>query len=328
MPKVNLQSIQKILVLVLIVLAAGSALLVFNFFSTLSETRQSAPERFLPPTEAIKYQKALLFLPVYRDGSTPDHVMRALQDGANIITIGITAKTVGNDLQLTNWEMQKEVSTMLTQEAYRNKMHVEVRILGDPGSDRTTDFKAMTESAALVVREVAKFSQEIGASRMGIFGEVDNGWVMGANHEATDRFIQTVLPIAREHFKGEVGMGFCCDLNSYNVMGYDYIVISINPGGDKSQEEWLRNLPDLIRRVNHWALSYGVSNVIIGEVGFLTKEEAQRFPEAKLFTWILDSNAEAELYKKMIEKTKDLVSGYTFYYGLPILTIKGMAGIL
>jgi hypothetical protein len=310
-----------VVVLLIVMFTVGLAFYVVPNRNTSQEYQGS--ELLKPPESKISYQKAFLFLPVFREGSTPLHIIKASGNGANTITIGITAKTVGNDLELPNWEMQKQVSKELAQEAYRNSMHVEVRILGDPAGNRVTDYEAMSRNAKPIVEEVAKFAEEIDAWRFGIFGEIDNGWVMGSDKNATDVFVQEVLPIVRTHFSGEIGMGFCCNLAPHNITGYDYVLLSINPGGYKDKETWLAGIPGTIHSVKEWAASYQVDNLVIGEVGFLTEGEAANFPEAKLFTWVLEEDEEAHIYARLIDSTKDLAAGYTFYYGLPILSVKG-----
>ncbi len=294
------------------------------FLDGLDYVQEAVEVPLMPPDSPLNYQKSvLLILPDYGQ-STVNIVRSAKEIGANTIVIGFDLKTEGSTLTLTKPRTQKNDATRLIKEAYRNGMHAEVRTLQNPDSSNPTDPQEFLESAIPVMIELAKFSEENKATRFTLMGEVENEWGLAKYHDFIDMYIQTLLHETKKYYSGEIGIGFCCPITEeHNVTSFDYVMVSVNPGSGRDLDEYMRTTAEDIKETKEWAAKYGVDDVIIGEVGFLSEDDAQRFPWAKQFTMVLNEDKEAEVYDKLFEKTYRELSGYTFYYGFPILSIKG-----
>lgn len=300
------------------------AIIVFVIFldglDYIQEAIESPP---VPPNLPLNYQKSVLVLLPDYGQSTLDIVRSAKEIGANTIVIGFDLKTEGNILTLTNPRTQKNHAVRLIKEAYRNGMHVEVRTLQNPDSSNPANPQEFLESVIPVMVDLAKFSEENKAMRFTLMGEVENEWGLAEYHDFIGTYIQTLLLDTKKYYSGEIGIGFCCPITEeYNITNFDYVMVSVNPGSSRDLDEYINTTAEEIKETKEWAAKYGVDDVIIGEVGFLSKDDAQRFPWAKQFTMVLDEDREAEVYNRLFEKTYHELSGYTFYYGFPILSIK------
>ena len=285
-----------------------------------------------PPSNEINYQKSLL-LSEYT--ATKSDIKRAKELGANMVTLAFNIDTSNNQVKIPfdpteNFQKLKRKLSSLINEAHRQGLQVELRTIMSPQSTGATDIEKFLSNLIPFMADWAKFAQDHQIYSFTTFGEVDNNWFLKkVDPETIERINKEVLAEVKKNYKGKVGVGFCCTYSKfyglegkeyqYDLTGYDYIAISIYPGGGEGEEvlkRYFSVLELIISSAKNMANKSGIDKVIIGEVGVATFSTQFKIP-------VVSEEKEAEFYDKLFTATNKIVNGYSILYSFPMASIKG-----
>lgn len=299
------------------------------------------------PTGSLKVFKSLTFMDLDSD---PADIKKAKELGANSVTIALNVgvydqtfsfsqKIRGQPIPL---DLKRDISPLVN-EAHRQGLYVELRILQSPQADPAQDFnqEVLVKSFAKLISELAEFSQEYGVYQLTVAGEIDttihraykNPPQRSLRVEELSPFIKAALTAAKSNFKGRVGIGIASPRpyiaggsgGKIDVQGYDYLVYSYYPRPpDKDLSVFKSELLENIKAARQITDTSNMKEVIWGETGVL--DDAENMPSffGGGSAWLQGTqDFEAQFYQLVFEESQGLVDGYTIFYSFPVFSIKG-----
>lgn len=371
--KAHLRNTGFSVVLVIVVLASLFLVSPFIYKAVTGGYPPGFPKEgfkeFLPPPEAFrqpprqesgkieapvkgpegrpKIFKSLTFMDLDSD---PMDIKKAKDLGANSVTIALNVGVYDQTFSFPQ-EIRGQILTLdlkrnigpLVNEAHRQGLYVELRILQSPQADPAKDFnqEVLVKSFAKLVSELAEFSEEYGVYQLTVAGEIDttihraykNPPQRSLKVEELAPFIRAALSAAKSNFKGRVGIGVASprpyitggSSGEIDVQGYDYLVYSYYPRPpDKDLSVFKSELLENIKAARKIASENGFQEIIWGETGVLDDKERMPGFFGGNSGWLQGTeDFEAQFYQLAFEESQGLVDGYSIFYSFPVFSIKG-----
>lgn len=299
------------------------------------------------PTGSLKVFKSLTLMDLDSD---PSDIKKAKELGANGVTIALNVgvynqtfsfpqKVRGQHIPL---DLKRDIGPLVN-EAHRQDLYVELRILQSPQADPAKDFnqEVLVKSFAKLISELAEFSKEYGVYQLTVAGEIDttvhraykNPPQRSLKVEELAPFIKAALSAAKSNFKGRVGIGVASprpyiaggSSGEIDVQGYDYLVYSYYPRPpDKDLSVFKSELLENIKAARQVASENEFQEIIWGETGVLDDKERMPGFFGGNSSWLQGTeDFEAQFYQLVFEESQGLVDGYSIFYSFPVFSIKG-----
>lgn len=299
------------------------------------------------PIGSLKVFKSLTFMDLDSD---PADIKKAKELGANSVTITLNVgvydqkfsfpqKIRGQNIRL---DLKRDIGPLVN-EAHRQGLYVELRILQSPQAYPAKDFnqEVLVKGFAKLISELAEFSEEYGVYQLTVAGEIDttvhraykNPPQRSLKVEELAPFIKAALSEAKSNFKGRVGIGVASPRpyiaggsgGEIDVQGYDYLVYSYYPRPpDKDLSVFKNDLVENIRAARQIVNTSNLKEIIWGETGVLDDQERMPGFFGGNSGWLQGTeDFEAQFYKLVFEESQGLVDGYSIFYSFPVFSIKG-----
>ncbi|HIH14101.1 MAG TPA: hypothetical protein HA224_02490 [Nanoarchaeota archaeon] len=294
---------------------------------TIPETK-TTPKFYPAPDFELVYVKGLVIDPMANLSSYMQAIQEAKALGANLITIALETQVSDKDAlefagQPTfDW---KPVAIAMINEAHRNGLQVELRLIAKRDTSRTP--KNITQYAArtsVFFKGLGDFAQEYEVYMLTIYENIEDEYAFYNYKDRIGEFLPVFLGNATYFYKGKVGIGFSDnslidDKKTYDVSGFDYLILNSYPVYKKVPwGDYPQRVADLIGVGTKLANRHGVKTVILGGWGLNSNPTPPYY-----ISVTVGQEQEKSAYENIKSKQMSKVDGVTVAYVTKAYGVRG-----